>query len=211
MFGVAVSSSSPAVAARCAYGRAGVGAVASQNVTDPALGPQALDLMTLGASATQAIAVLCNSSPFLEYRQILAVDERGASAVHSGAKALGIFADAKAENVACGGNMLASQDIPSAMVDAFLASEGHLAKRLLVAMNAALRLGGEEGPIHSAGLKVFDKVSWPIADLRIDWTETCPIVDLEALWVRYEPQLAAYLTRAVNPTAAPSYGVPGNI
>ena len=45
MFGVAVSSSSPAVAARCAYARAGVGAVASQNVTDPRLGPQGLDLM----------------------------------------------------------------------------------------------------------------------------------------------------------------------
>jgi uncharacterized Ntn-hydrolase superfamily protein len=45
MFGVAVTSSSPAVAARCAYARAGVGAVASQNVTDPSLGPLALDLM----------------------------------------------------------------------------------------------------------------------------------------------------------------------
>ncbi|PKP74850.1 MAG: DUF1028 domain-containing protein, partial [Alphaproteobacteria bacterium HGW-Alphaproteobacteria-6] len=45
MFGVAISSSSPAVAARCAHARAGVGAVASQNVTDPRLGPRILDLM----------------------------------------------------------------------------------------------------------------------------------------------------------------------
>lgn len=48
MFGVAISSSSPAVAARCSFARAGVGAVASQNVTDPSLGPLALDLMEQG-------------------------------------------------------------------------------------------------------------------------------------------------------------------
>ncbi len=55
MFGVAISSSSPAVAARCSYARAGVGAVASQNVTDPALGPLALDLMASGLTAEEVI------------------------------------------------------------------------------------------------------------------------------------------------------------
>ena len=55
MFGVAISSSSPAVAARCAYAQAGVGVVASQNVTDPSLGPKALDLMARGATATEAV------------------------------------------------------------------------------------------------------------------------------------------------------------
>ena len=74
MFGVAVSSSSPAVAARCAHARAGVGAVASQNVTDPSLGARALDLLRLGASAEQVIAVLRGSAPHMEFRQILAVD-----------------------------------------------------------------------------------------------------------------------------------------
>ncbi|WP_127818614.1 DUF1028 domain-containing protein, partial [Microbacterium sp. CPCC 204701] len=55
-FGIVISSSSPAVAARCAHLRAGVGAVASQNVTNPALGPAALDALAGGASATEAIA-----------------------------------------------------------------------------------------------------------------------------------------------------------
>ena len=54
MFGMAVASSSPAVAARCAHARAKVGAVSSQNVTDPSLGPQVLDLMESGKSASQA-------------------------------------------------------------------------------------------------------------------------------------------------------------
>ena len=74
MFGVAISSSSPAVAARCSYARAGVGAVASQNVTDPTLGPLALDLMEEGLSAADAIAEVQKRGRFIEYRQVLAVD-----------------------------------------------------------------------------------------------------------------------------------------
>ncbi|WP_102961298.1 DUF1028 domain-containing protein [Mangrovicella endophytica] len=210
MFGVAVSSSSPAVAARCAHARAGVGAVASQNVTDPSLGPRALDLMGLGADAGQAIDVLRGSSPHMEFRQVLAVDGRGNAAIHSGPRALGIWAEAKAANVACGGNLLANPDVPRRMVEAFEASSGHLGDRLVAVMQAAKTAGGEAGPVRSIGMKLVDQVSWPVADLRVDWTENCPIEGLAALWDLYKPQLADYVTRALNPTAAPSYGVPGD-
>ncbi|MGB0746159.1 MAG: DUF1028 domain-containing protein, partial [Alphaproteobacteria bacterium] len=67
MFGIAISSSSPAVAARCAYTRAGVGAVASQNITDPTLGPKALNLMADGLSAAEAVARVKAEGKFLEY------------------------------------------------------------------------------------------------------------------------------------------------
>lgn len=77
MFGMAVSSSSPAVAARCAYARAWVGAVASQNVTDPTLGTKALDLMERGATADEAIAILARTQPHMAFRQVLAVDRTG--------------------------------------------------------------------------------------------------------------------------------------
>lgn len=210
-FGIAISSSSPAVAARCAHARAGIGVVSSQNVTDPSLGTAALDLLALGADAGQAVEVLRASRPHMEYRQVLVVDAKGGSAIHSGPRALGTWADARADNVACGGNLLADAGVPQAMVEAFLASRGHLAERLLVAMRAALAAGGEAGPVHSAGLKIVDKVSWPVADLRVDWTENCPIAELSALWERYAPQLDDYVTRALNPSAAPSYGVPGDL
>jgi uncharacterized Ntn-hydrolase superfamily protein len=210
MFGVAVSSSSPAVAARCAHARAGIGAVASQNITDPALGTRALDLMRLGASASQAIEVLRSSVDFMKYRQLLIVDASGQSAIHTGSEALGIRAEAKNDNVACGGNLLAEVGVPEAMVTAFLASEGHLGDRLLVAMRAALQAGGEAGPVHSAGLQIVDKVSWPVADIRVDWTEDCPIAGLSNIWDIYKPQLEAYVTRALKPDFAPSYGVPGD-
>ena len=73
MFGVAVASSSPAVAARCAYTRAGVGAVASQNVTDPTLGPLTLNLMAKGMSSFEAIAEIKATKEHLEFRQVLAL------------------------------------------------------------------------------------------------------------------------------------------
>jgi uncharacterized Ntn-hydrolase superfamily protein len=210
MFGVAVASSSPAVAARCAYARAGVGAVASQNVTDPTLGPRGLDLMAAGATAAEAVAILRRTAAHADYRQILAVDSAGGTAIHSGPNALGTWAEAMAPDVACGGNLLADAGVPQAMAAAFSASTGHLGDRLLTAMRAALDAGGEAGPIHSAGMKLVREVAWPVADLRVDWTTGDPIAELAALWELYAPQLDAYVTRALDPREAPSYGVPGD-
>ncbi|KXF74695.1 fimbrial assembly protein FimA [Paramesorhizobium deserti] len=210
MFGIAISSSSPAVAARCAYVRAGVGAVASQNVTDPTLGPLTLDLMEQGMSAEAAITQVKKQGRFIEYRQVLAVDCEGRTAIHSGPNALGIWAEAQGENVASGGNLLANDGVPQAIVDGFLASSGHLGDRLIAAMRAGLAAGGEAGAVHSAGLKLVDKVSWPVADLRCDWTDGCPIEAIATAWDIYKPQLEAYIQRALDPRQAPSYGVPGD-
>jgi uncharacterized Ntn-hydrolase superfamily protein len=77
-------------------------------------------------------------------------------------------------------------------------------------MAAALEAGGEEGPVHSAGLLLVRDVPWPVADLRVDWSDGNPIVDLHRVWTIYEPQLEDYVARALNPTAAPSFGVPGD-
>src|ERR1700731_5054709 len=96
MFGVAVASSSPAVAARCAYARAGVGAVASQNVTDPSLGPLALDLMQSGMSAEAAIAEIKRRGKFIDYRQGLLVGQQGSTGLYLGGKSPGILAEAPA-------------------------------------------------------------------------------------------------------------------
>ncbi|WP_438987217.1 DUF1028 domain-containing protein [Marivivens donghaensis] len=210
MFGVAISSSSPAVAARCSYAQAGVGAVASQNVTDPTLGPLGLELMGQGLAAPDALERIRQNGAFIEYRQVLMVDAMGRTAIHSGPNALGIWSEAQAENVASGGNLLADSGVPQAIVDGFLAAEGHLGDRLIAAMRAGLAAGGEAGPVHSAGMKIVDKVSWPVADLRCDWTEGCPIEAIATAWDIYKPQLDAYIQRAIDPREAPSYGVPGD-
>jgi uncharacterized Ntn-hydrolase superfamily protein len=210
MFGLAISSSSPAVAARCAYACAGVGAVASQNVTDPTLGPLALDLMASGLGAVEAIERVKAQGKFIEYRQVLAVDKHGATAIHSGPNSLGIWTQAQAQNVASGGNMLANNAVPQAVVNSFLGSSGHLGDRLIAAMRAGLAMGGEAGPLHSAGMLLVDKVAWPVVDLRCDWTETCPIENIATAWNIYKPQIDAYVQRAIDPREAPSYGVPGD-
>ena len=210
MFGMAVSSSSPAVAARCAHARAGVGAVATQNITDPTLGPRTLDLIAGGASAPEAVTVIEKSAPHGAYRQLAAVDAAGRTAHFSGAKTLGTHAVAAGENGIAAGNLLANQDVPAAMVGRFEAVRGHLGDRLLMAMAAALEAGGEEGPVRSAGLLIVDQVPWPVTDLRVDWDETDPIAALVRLWELWKPQAEDYVTRALNPSSAPSYGVPGD-
>lgn len=208
-FGMVISSSSPAVAARCAHVRAGVGVVASQNVTDPALGPELLALLAAGQTAPDALTTLTQGRVFIDYRQLLVVDAEGRSAIHSGAQVLGVWGQALGTDCAAGGNLLADASVPQAMVTAFETATGHLGDRLMAALQAGLAAGGEAGPVHSAGLKIADQLDWPLVDLRIDWSDD-PIGALAEAWAVYRPQMAAYVQRAQNPSVAPSYGVPGD-
>ena len=209
-FGAAVASSSPAVAARCVRGRKGVGAAASQNITDPDLGPLLLDLMAAGRTPEQAVAEL-QQRPFIDYRQLMAIDAQHPPVVFTGANALGTLASVVGTHAACAGNMLRDRQVPAAMLAAFEQAEGALAERLMQAMLAGQAAGGEEGPVHSAGLLVYGAQDWPIVDLRLDWVEADPVQALYAIWKIYEPQLQAYVTRALDPRAAPSFGVPGDL
>ena len=210
MFGMAVSSSSPAVAARCAHARAGVGVVATQNITDPRLGPAGLDLLASGLAAPDALARLCTGAAHRAFRQLAIVDSAGGTAFFSGERTLGRHGAAEGAGVVAAGNMLADDAVPRRMVEAFAATEGAaLGDRLLTAMRAGLDAGGEEGPVHSAGLLLVRDVPWPVADLRVDWTEGDPVAALAELWALWQPQMDAYVTRALDPAAAPGFGVPG--
>jgi len=208
-FGAAVASSSPAVAARCAYARAGVGAVTTQNVTDPRLGPKGLDYLAGGMGAAEALEQVKAVAAHLQYRQLTVVDTAGSTAVFSGAHTLGIHAEAWRKNVVSAGNLLANTGVPAAIVAAFEASEGELGARMIAAMQAGLEAGGEAGPIKSAGLVLVGTETWPLADLRVDWHDA-PIDELARLWEVWRPQMHDYVTRALDPSAAPSYGVPGD-
>jgi uncharacterized Ntn-hydrolase superfamily protein len=111
---------------------------------------------------------------------------------------------------AAAGNMLASTGVPEAMAATFAAEPGlHLAERLLLALEAGLVAGGEAGPVKSAGLLVVDRQSWPLVDLRCDWAEA-PVSRLAELWTVYKPQMNDYVTRALDPSSAPAFGVPGD-
>ena len=161
--------------------------MSSQNVTDPALGPMVLDLMGKGLSAQDAVSDVSARTDFMAFRQLLAVDAAGRTAIHSGPNALGIWAEATGADVVSAGNLLADADVPEAIVAGFQASSGHLGDRLIAALRAGLSAGGEAGPVHSAGLQICDKLSWPVADLRCDWTEDCPIEAVATAWDVYKP------------------------
>jgi hypothetical protein len=83
MLGVAITTSSIAVGARCPYARAGTGAVATQNVTDSSYGPRILDLLAANNGAEGALAKALSDQAFTEYRQLTVIDR-----VHSGKSSL---------------------------------------------------------------------------------------------------------------------------
>jgi uncharacterized Ntn-hydrolase superfamily protein len=210
-FGAVITSSSQAVAARCSYARAAVGAACSQNVTDPLLGPRLLDELARGRSAEEALGAVVADAPHVEYRQLSVVDGQGRAATFTGDHALGRAATAHAEDCAAAGNLLASEDVPSAMVDTFAAdADGELGDRLVAALEAGRDAGGEEDPVRSAGLLVVDDVGWPVTDLRVDWSDGDPVADLAALWERWKPQARDYVTRALEPNKAAAFGVGGD-
>jgi uncharacterized Ntn-hydrolase superfamily protein len=209
-FGVVISSSSPAVAARCAHVAPGTGAACTQNITDPRLGPLLLRHLGQGLSAQIAMARVVRDSPNIQYRQLTVIDANGDTAVHSGSGVLGNHSSAQGVDAVAAGNLLRDERVPAEMVAAFEVNPAaELGDRLVAALQAGLAGGGEMGPVKSAGLLIAGEVEWPITDLRVDWSDD-PIDQLAALWRLWRPQVRDYVNRAINPAVAPSYRVPGD-
>ncbi len=210
--GIAITTSSIAVGSRCPWVRAGVGAVATQNITDPLLGPMVLDSMQAGDSAGRAIEKIVSSQNNIEYRQLTAVDCSSGVGYFTGQHILGTHAVATGDACVAAGNLLANTDVAQALVDAFHDRDRsvHLAENLITCLQAGLDAGGEAGPVHSAAVLVACKHDWPEVDLRVDWEDDCPVAKLLSIWRDYAPQRQDYLTRAESPGDAPSYGVPGD-
>ena len=211
MAGVAITTSSICVGSRCPHARAGVGAVATQNVTDPTLADRVFERLEAGETATEAVAAVMAGWVNADYRQLAVVDMAGRTGHFTGSHILGTNRVVEGDHCIAAGNLLSTLEVPAAMVAGFEADpEAHLADRLLRGLEAGLAAGGEEGPVRSAALVVHHDQPFALVDLRCDWDEDDPVVVLRRLWTDYEPQMQPYLDRAVNPGAAPSYGVAGD-
>ena len=211
MVGVAVTTSSICVGSRCPHARAGVGAVATQNVTDPTLADRVFERLEAGETATEAVAAVMDGRVNADYRQLAVVDMAGRTGHFTGSHILGTNRVVEGDHCIAAGNLLSTLEVPAAMVAGFEADpEAHLADRLLRGLEAGLAAGGEEGPVRSAALVVHHDQPFALVDLRCDWDEDDPVVVLRRLWTDYEPQMQPYLDRAVNPAVAPSYGVAGD-
>ncbi|MEB8341105.1 DUF1028 domain-containing protein [Streptomyces endophyticus] len=211
-FGIVGSSSSPAVAARIAHLRPGVGAASSQNITDPTLGTSLLDALAGHGDAERALAEVTGAArneKTIAYRQLTVLGREGPGFAYSGPHTLGTYATATTEGAVAAGNMLCGTHIPDVLLAAYQEATGELEERLLAAMKAAVAAGGEEGPVYSAGMSVVADVDWRVTDLRIDWADD-PIDRLGELLDIWLPQRDNYVTRGLDPASSPSYGVPGD-
>ena len=210
--GVAVTTSSIAVGSRCPWVRAGVGAVATQNITDPILGRAILDCIESGDDAEKAILRVIGGESYVEYRQLTAVDLNGVVGHYTGKNILGTNSVVVGSCCVAAGNLLANEEVPQAMVDSFENRDKtrHFAESLLNSLQAGLDAGGEEGEVRSAAVLVANQVAWADVNLRVDWADN-PVTRLRSIWQEYEPQRADYVTRALSPGDAPSYGVPGDM
>jgi uncharacterized Ntn-hydrolase superfamily protein len=208
--GIVIASSSPAVAARCAHIRPRVGVAASQNVTDPRLGPALLDALQSGRTPRQALDHVRAAAPHAEYRQLTVLDPSGCGSAWSGSGTLGVHGERVGSGCVAAGNLLASEEVLDALISGFGAGAGEsLADRLLAALRAGAEAGGEAGPLRSAGMLVSAAVDWPVVDLRVDDADE-PVRELGRLWTLYAPLRDDYVTRALTPDAAPAFGVPGD-
>jgi len=201
--GVATATSDVAVGARVPWLRSGVGAVVTQHRTDPRLGPRMLDLMTLGATATEAVDGVRHSSVHADWRQLAAIGTSGPGIGWTGAHVdpAGVTLVTAADHVVAG-NILVGDVVGRAASAAFDSSAGReLGERLVLALEAGLAAGGEPDPLRSACLRVHGSASFPLVDLRVD-EHPEPLSELRRLWELYGPAAGEYVSRALDPDAA---------
>jgi uncharacterized Ntn-hydrolase superfamily protein len=199
-FGIAIATSSIAVAARCIYAKAGVGAVATQASTDPRLGITGITLLEMGFSAPKVLAELMASDPYIGKRQLSIVDRDGRAACHTGAETRAWGGHTNGRNFAVAANMVVGEGVVEAMAERFeRTTDLPLEERLLQAIEAGHEAGGEAGGEHSAGLLVVDREVFPRVDLRVDEHATA-VAELRRIFDVYKPLIDFFQERAADPT-----------
>lgn len=172
--GVAVQSHWFGVGSLVAWAEAGVGAVATQSLVDPAYGPLGLTLMRSGKSPEEALKALTAGDPTPAIRQVAMLDVKGRVAAHTGEGCIAAAGHVVGEGFSVQANLMRSDAIWPAMAKAFRESRGSLAERMLAALDAAEAAGGDIRGRQSAALKVVSGAStgrpWvdTIHDLRVD-------------------------------------------
>ncbi|OPY33170.1 MAG: hypothetical protein A4E32_00844 [Methanomassiliicoccales archaeon PtaU1.Bin124] len=184
--GVAVQSHWFSVGTTVAWARAGVGAVATQAMANPAIGPDALALMQQGASSQDALGSVLEKDPGRELRQVGVIDTRGLSSAHTGARCIEAAGHRTGKGYSVQANMMTSDKVWPAMAEEFESSHGQLAERMLATLEAAEEAGGDIRGRQSACLLVVrghpTGMEWKdrLVDLRVDDSSN-PVKELRRL------------------------------
>jgi uncharacterized Ntn-hydrolase superfamily protein len=222
---VAVQSHYFSVGSLVSWAEAGVGAVATQSIVEPAYGPRGLGQLRRGASAPDALRRLLGDDEQEDVRQVAIVDNHGRVAVHTGPRCIAEAGHRVADGVSAQANMMERPTVPDAMLDAFRSSTGDLAGRLLAALEAAEREGGDIRGRQSAALVIAAgrATGQPMQDRPVDLRvedhadpvrELRRLVELQASYHRVEvaDELAAAgdVDGALEEYAAAHAEQPGN-
>ena len=172
--GVAVQSHWFSVGTIVAWGEAGVGVVATQSFVNPSFGLRGLALLKEGKSPQEAVNELLGSDTGKEMRQLAILDVKGRAASFTGKICIPAAGNLVGENFSVQANLMKNDKVWPAMAEAFKKSEGPLAERMLLALEAGEKAGGDIRGKQSAVIMVFKGKSsgklWEdkIVDLRVD-------------------------------------------
>jgi len=172
--GVAVQSKAFGVGATVAWAEAGVGAIATQAMTNKSFGPRGLELLRAGHGSDRVLEMLLASDPDSANRQVAVVGAGGAPVNFTGSKCLAWAGGMTGSGFACQGNILASEEVVSSMARAYEDTEGELAEKLLSALVAAQEAGGDKRGMQSAAILVvrpsedYPEYNYRYIDLRVE-------------------------------------------
>ncbi len=192
--GVAVESRFISVGAVVPWARAGVGAVATQSFANTAYGPRGLAMLRKGEAPKDVLKALTAKDKMAAQRQVGIVDVRGRAAAFTGDECFAWAGHAVGRNYACQGNILAGEDVVKGMARAFESTEGDLPVRLLAALHAGQRAGGDKRGQQSAALLVvrdrggYGGLNDRWIDLRVD-DHPAPIDELTRIFNLYDVTL----------------------
>ena len=207
--GVAIATNSLGVGGYCLYFDPKVGAVSTQAYANPRLGPLALDLLRDGHDPESANRELASHDSHFVYRQVGIVATDGSVHVHTGSKARHWAGHFLGDNALTMGNVLDSEKVATAMLETFGENNDlELAERLMRSLEAGRNAGGQGDLVdRSAALVVYDKESYPLLNLRVDFSQQA-ISDLRGVYMAYRPYIPLYYGLRVNdPPNSPPQGV----
>ena len=192
-FGMAIASRFFAVGSLCVHSRRGVGALSTQALMNPLYGPAGLELLAQGRDAAGTISALIAGDEGREQRQVHILPHTGAAAAHTGTQCIDWCGHISSEGLSVAGNMLTGPEVIQATADTYLAMQGHpMAERLLAAMEAGEKAGGDKRGKQSAALKIHTDEDYLQLDLRVD-DHSDPLTELRRLYAvsleRFQPFL----------------------
>ena len=180
--GIAIASRFFAVGALCPHVRANVGAVATQALCNPLYAAPALDAMSRGETPASIVEALTAGDDGREHRQIHMIDARGRIGAYTGAACIDWCGQTSGASYSVAGNMLAGRDVIAATAKAYESESSRpFAERLIAALAAGERAGGDKRGKQAAALLIATTEDYPALDLRVD-DHAEPIVELARLY-----------------------------